>query len=248
MKKFLATLLAAILTLSCACAFAAEGQLVMCTNAEFIPFELTDDNGNVIGFDADLSAEIAKDMGLELVIENMDFDALIAAVATGKADIAAAGLTINDERLATVDFSDTYYTAKQVVIVPKGSDIVSQETLVNKKIGVQSGTTGHWTAEEFTAPENIEAYKKVLDAVMTLQGGKLDCVIIDSHTAMALLASIGDENLEIIDVNFPLEYYAIAVAKNSPELLAAINATIARIKEDGTYDAMVEKWLGASNE
>lgn len=246
MKKFVAMILAALMVLSCSCAmaFVEEGKLIMGTNAEFPPFEITDDEGNVIGFDADMAAEIAKDLGLELKIENMPFDSIVAAVQSNGIDVGIAGMTVKPERLASVDFSDIYYQAKQVVIVKEGSTITDYETLKGVTIGVQEGTTGQFTAEEYTAIEKISAYKKALDAIMDLQGGKVDCVIVDNHTANALLNSIADDTLTVLDIEFPMEDYAIAVSKNNPELLAAINETLKRIKTDGTYDALVEKWLG----
>lgn len=250
MKKFLALILSVVMVLSCSSAFALveEGKLVMGTNAEFPPFEITDDEGNVVGFDADLAAEIAKDLGVELEIKNMPFDSIVTAVVQGGIDVGIAGMTVKPERLASVDFSNTYYEAQQVVIVKEGSPIVDEDTLKGVTIGVQEGTTGQWTAEEYTDMDKISAYKKALDAVMDLQGGKVDCVIVDDHTAAALLSAINDPSLIILDIEFEVEEYAIAIAKNQPELLASINATLERITTDGTFDAMVEKWLGSETE
>ena len=247
MKKFVAMMLALVLALSCACALADETKLTMGTNPEFPPFEIVDDVGNVIGFDADMAAEIAKDMGKELMIESMPFDSIVASVSEGKVDMGVAGMSVNPERLNYVDFSDVYYTAHQVCILKTTSTIATVEDLMGKNIGVQEGTTGQWTAEECTDLDKIFGYKKALDAVMELQNDKLDCVIVDDHTAAALLANVNDANLVIAAIEFPEEEYAIAIAKNQPELLAAINASLARMKEDGTYDALVEKWLGTAS-
>ncbi len=244
MKKFVALMLALVLTLSFACVLAEEDLLVMGTNPEFPPFELLDDSANVVGFDADMAAEIAKDMGKTLKIESMNFDSIVPAVVSGEVNIGVAGMSVNEERLNYVDFSDVYYVARQVCIVKADSPIATLEDLQGKTIGVQDGTTGQFTAEEYTDLDKIFGYKKILDAVMELQNGKLDCVVVDDHTAKAVLASVNDATLTINGIEFPEEEYAIAVPKNNPDLLAAINAALARIKEDGTYDALVQKWLG----
>lgn len=242
MKKLLAVVMALALSLTMVSAM-AEGSIVMGTNAEFAPFEYTDDAGNVIGFDADIAAEIAKDMGKELTIENMAFDAIVAAVASGKIDLGIAAMTITEERLANVDFSNPYFVATQACIVKKDGAVTDGETLKGKKIGVQAGTTGAEVSESFTDVANIAAFSKALDAVMELQGGKVDAVVVDLPVATNIINALNDDSLIMIEVEFEKEEYGIAIAKGQPELLESINKTLARLQEDGTMDALFAKYF-----
>ena len=230
----------------------AAGVLVVGTSPDYPPYEFIVPGAGgemeYVGIDVDIAEEIAKDMGVELVIDSMPFDSVIASVSAGKADVGVSALSILPERLNYVDFSDVYYTAHQACLTKKDSGIATAEDLQGKTIGAQEGTSGQFTAEEYTDVDKIFPYQKVLDAVIELQNGKLDCVIADDHTIKAILASLNDDTMVIANIEFPEEEYAIAVGKNQPELLAAINASLARMKEDGTYDALVEKWLGAAEE
>lgn len=248
MKKFVAMVMALALSFTLVSALAEGGVIIMGTNAEFPPFEYTDDAGNVIGFDADLAAEIAKDMGKELKIENMAFDSIVAAVSSGKVNMGVAALSNTEERRVNVDFSDPYFTATQACIVKKGGTVTDGETLKDKKIGVQAGTTGAIVSESFTAVENIAAFSKALDAMMELQGGKLDAVVVDLPVAKNILAAFADDSLVLVDVAFEKEEYCIAVAKGQTELLAAINQTLARITTDGTMDALLAKYFSVEEE
>lgn len=239
MKKLLATVLAIMMLLSTTAM--AEGALVMATNPEFAPFEYVE-NGEVVGFDVDLATEIAKDLGVDLQIESMAFDSIIAAIQTGKADVGIAGMSITEERLLTVDFSIPYINAKQAVIVLASSDIKQSADIKDKLIGVQLGTTGDLLASEQSA--TVERYQKALDAVLELKGGKLDAVVIDLPVANNIVTSLGATDLVILDDDFfESEEYGIAIAKNQPELLESINATITRLKEDGSIDAMYAKYV-----
>lgn len=240
MKKTIALLVAVMMLFGVTAL--AEGTLVMATNPEFPPFEYVE--GNVIvGLDADLAAEIAKDLGMTLQIDSMAFDSVVTAVATDKADVGIAGMSITDERKLSVDFSTPYFDASQVCIVKEGSNIVDIETLKGKIIGVQLGTTGDLIASDLSAA--IERYQKGLDAILELKGGKLDAVVLDKPVAMNILKALNDPTLVMkTDIEFEPETYAIAVAKNNPELLESINKTIARVLEDGTMAAWIEKYFG----
>ena len=216
--------------------------LIMGTNAEFAPFEFVGDDGTVQGIDAEIAAEIAKDLGVELEISNMNFDSLLPALASGKIDIAIAGMTVTEEWKQTTTFSDPYFNATQVIIVPsENSTVASVEDLAGKKIGVQLGTTGDLYTDDLE-DVTVTRYNKGLDAVMDLAAGRLDCVIIDLLPARSFVANV--EGVEILELDEDLtqEEYAIAVKSDDPALLAAINDTLERIKTDGTLDAILDKY------
>lgn len=246
MKKLTALLLSLVLALGVVPAMAET--LIVATNPEFPPFEYVEGE-DVVGLDIDIAREIAKDLGWEVEVQSMAFDAIVPAVASGKATIAIAGMTINDERKMSVDFSDPYYNAKQACIVLKDGAVTDGETLKDKVIGVQQGTTGDFAAEEYTAADKVMRYNKALDAVMELAGGKLDAVIIDAPVAANLVASMNNENLVVLDnIEFGDEFYGIAVQKGNADLVASINATIERINTDGTMDELLLKYFPVEEE
>ncbi|MDR1569778.1 MAG: basic amino acid ABC transporter substrate-binding protein [Oscillospiraceae bacterium] len=248
MQKYSGMLIALILVISMFAAgmAIAEGTLTMGTNAEFPPFEFVEGD-SVIGVDAEIAAEIAKDLGLELVIENMAFDSIIPALTSGQIDIGVAAMTVKPERLNSVDFSDTYYNARQACIVQVGGKAQDSESLKGTTIGVQTGTTGDYAAEEYS--EDIQRFAKALDAVLELAGGKLDAVIIDEPVAKNILAALNNPNLTLLDtIEFEDEFYAVAVPKGHPELVESINNTIERITTDGTLDAILLKYFPAEEE
>jgi polar amino acid transport system substrate-binding protein len=158
------------------------GKLVMATSADFPPYEYKDNNGNYIGIDVEIMQEIAKLWNVELEINNMIFDSVITSVATGKADVGASGLTITEERLKSVNFTDTYTQAKQVIIVKENSNIKTVNDLAGKKIGVQLTTTGDIYASSDDAIKNgVQRFEIGIDAVLALTQGKIDAVIIDNE-------------------------------------------------------------------
>ena len=159
----------------------AGGKIVMVTNAEFPPYEYHENN-TIVGIDADIARAIADQMGMELEIQDMAFDSLIPAIQSGKADFAAAGMTVNEERLRNVDFTETYAEAAQVIIVKEGSAIAAPADLTGKKIGVQTGTTGDIYADDVENAE-VQRFNKGMEAVMALTQDKLDAVIIDREPA-----------------------------------------------------------------
>jgi len=221
---------------------AQEGVLVMATNAEFPPYEYHEGNA-IVGIDAEVAAAIADKMGCTLEIEDIAFDSIIPEVSSSKADMGMAGMTVTEDRKQNVDFSVTYATARQVVIVPEGSDIASLDDLEGKTIGVQQGTTGDIYASDDYGDENVERYAKGMEAVQALTQGKIDAVIIDNEPARVFVSE--NEGLIILDEAYADEEYAIAVRKGNTALLEQINAALNELKADGTLDAIVAKYISA---
>jgi len=212
-----------------------NGKIVMLTNAAFAPFEYMD-GSKVVGVDADIAAEIAKELGVELEITNMDFDSLIDFVKTGKGDFSAAGMTITDERKEQVDFSIEYVTSTQYIIVPADVDPATFD-LNDKIIGVQQGTTGDMfyasVTDVFTAKE-VKRYKSAVDAAADMELGRVDCVIIDELPAKKIVENNSDSMI-CYDAGWEPEDYAIAVQKGS-DLLPVINKVLERLVSEGKID------------
>ena len=218
------------------------GKLTMATNAAFPPYEMTTDSGEFEGIDIETAQAIADKLGLELQIDDMDFDAALLSVQQGKADIVMAGVTVTDERKAVMDFSDSYATGIQSIIVPEGSDITSPDDLAGKKIGTQRGTTGYIYCSDDFGDENVVAYDDGLTAVQALNNGQVDAVVIDNAPAQEFIAA--NPGLKILDTSYAEEDYAIGMAKNSP-LEDAVNSVLEELKADGTLQAIVDKYITA---
>ena len=243
MKKVFAILLSLCMLLSAVAFAEATPVLTMGTNAHFPPYEFYEDNV-IVGIDAEVAAAIAEKLGMELVIEDMDFDGLVPAVYSGKIDIAMAGMTVTEDRLQSVNFSTSYATGIQSIIVKEGSAIQSVDDLVNAgMIGVQQGTTGDIYCTGDFGEEHISKYKTGNEAVMALVAGKVDCVVIDNEPAKAYVAA--NEGLIILDTEYAIEDYAIAVALENTELLDAINAALEELIADGTVAQIVAKYISA---
>lgn len=214
--------------------------LTMATNAEFPPYEYYEGD-EIVGIDAEFAAAIAEKLGMELEIEDMAFNSILSAVSSGKADLGVAGMTVDPDREKMVDFSDSYYTGRQVIIVKEDSDITGPEGLSGKKIGVQEGTTGDlYTTDEF-GDDAIERYNKGMEAVQALSQGKIDAVVIDDQPAQAFVEQV--EGLKILDTEYAEEDYAIAIKKGNTELQEKVNKAIEELKEDGTFDEIVAKYI-----
>ena len=218
------------------------GKLTMATNAAFPPYEMTTDAGEFEGIDIDTAKAIAEKLGLELQIDDMDFDAALLSVQQGKADIVMAGVTVTDERKAVMDFSDSYATGIQSIIVPEGSDITSPDDLAGKKIGTQRGTTGYIYCSDDFGDDSVVAYDDGLTAVQALNNGQVDAVVIDNAPAKEFIAA--NPGLKILDTSYAEEDYAIGMAKNSP-LEDAVNSVLEELKADGTLQAIVDKYITA---
>ena len=218
------------------------GKLTMATNAAFPPYEMTTDAGEFEGIDIETAQAIADKLGLELQIDDMDFDAALLSVQQGKADIVMAGVTVTDERKAVMDFSDSYATGIQSIIVPEGSDIASPDDLAGKKIGTQRGTTGYIYCSDDFGDENVVAYDDGLTAVQALNNGQVDAVVIDNAPAKEFIAA--NPGLKILDTSYAEEDYAIGMAKGS-SLEDAVNAALEELKADGTLQSIVDKYITA---
>ena len=219
------------------------GKLTMATNATFPPYEMTTDSGEIEGIDVDTAKAIAEKLGLELQIDDMDFDAALLSVQQGKADIVMAGVTVTDERKAVMDFSDSYATGIQSIIVPEGSDITSPDDLAGKKIGTQRGTTGYIYCSDDFGDDAVVAYDSGLTAVQALNNGQVDAVVIDNAPATEYVAA--NPGLVILDTSYAEEDYAIGMAKGSA-LEDAINKALEELKADGTLQAIVDKYINAN--
>lgn len=251
MKKVLLFVLAAamVLTLFAGCNGGEKNTLTMATNAEFPPYEFMED-GKIVGIDAEIAQAIAEKLGKELKIENVDFDSLIPGVQTGKYDFVMAGMTVTEDRKEQVDFTQTYATGVQVIIVKDGSAITTADDLfkegANTKIGVQLATTGDlyctWDIED-EGLGTVERYNKGADAVMALTSGKVDCVVIDNEPAKVFVQN--NPGLKILDTEYITEDYAAAVSKDQPELKAEIDKAMGELIADGTVKTIIEKYIPA---
>ncbi len=274
MKKIIALTLVLIMALGifAACGQKEENQLVMATNAAFPPYEFKDGD-KIVGIDAEIAAAIAEKLGMELVIEDVDFGAVLTGVAEGKYDMGMAGITVTDERKETMDFSDTYATGIQVIIVKDGSEIKSLDDLFefnadgdpvalknpDIKVGVQENTTGDiysssavegWGFNDLNEDESIKTdrvvrYKTGAEAVSALKSEKVDCVIIDNEPAKSFVEA--NDGIHILegDNEYAVEDYAICVDKGNTELLNKINTALAELKADGTVDKIINKYIPA---
>lgn len=218
-----------------------EGKLIVSTNAEFPPYEYYDAN-EIVGIDIEIAQAIADKLGLELEVKDGAFDAIIAEVVSGKADIGIAGMTVTDERKQNVDFSDSYATGTQVIIVKEDSEIKSAADLEGKSIGVQLGTTGDIMATDIK-DSNVEQYNKGMDAVQALSQGKIDAVIIDSEPAKFYEKEVS--GLKILDEAFAVEDYAIALKKGNTALQSKINEALKELKAEGKIDEIIGKYIKA---
>ena len=216
-------------------------KLVMCTNAEFEPYEYWD--GNVIkGIDIDIINTIGKMKGFDVEIMDIAFDATIPAVMNSKADFAMSGMTVTEDRKQNVDFTHPYQTAIQSVIVPKNGDIKSIADMKGKMIGVVEGYTGDLFATEEFGEEHILRYPKTTDGFQALATGKIDCYVMDDQVAKALVAG-NEANFTILDSAYVLEEYAIAVKKGNTEVLNMLNDAIDEMKANGELQKIIDSYI-----
>ena len=266
MKKIVSLILAVLMIATCVVAFASckkEDKLVMATNAAFPPYEYKDDNGDFAGIDVEIAKAIADKLGMELEIVDVDFDAIIGGVQSGKYDMGMAGMTVTDERKESVNFSTTYATGIQVVIVKEGSTIAAADDFFNLdeegnwvslkdasvKVGVQQGTTGDIYASSEPkdwgfGENNVVRYKTGADAILALNKGEVQAVIIDNEPAKSFVAA--NEGLKILEADYANEDYAICVAKTNTELLDKINTALAELKAEGKLAEIIGKYIPAN--
>ena len=226
-----------------------SGKLIMATNAFFPPYEYYEGD-KVVGIDVEIATAVAQKLGLELVIEDVEFDSIIAGVQGGKYDIGCAGMTVTEDRLKSVNFSTPYATGIQSIIVKADSEITDIDKLLegDYKVGVQSGTTGDIYMS--SSPEDggvgedrIERYAKGNDAVIALSSGKIDAVVIDNEPAKAFVKS--NDGLKILDTPYTVEDYAMAINKDNVALKDAINQALKELTDDGTIPAIINKYIPA---
>ena len=226
-----------------------DGKLIMATNAAFPPYEYIE-GGEIVGIDAEIAGAIADKLGLELEIVDMEFDSIIESVKGGKADIGLAGMTVTDERKEDVNFTATYATGVQVIIVTEDSKITSVDDLfaegASTLIGVQRNTTGDlyttWDLED-EGKATIERYSKGADAVQALKTNKVDCVVIDNEPAKAFVAE--NEGLKILETEYVQEEYAAAMSKDNTALYEAVDGALKALIADGTIQGIIDKYIPA---
>lgn len=253
MKKLFAVLMSAMLLL----AMAACGEqpqtpddtqepavLHMATEGTFPPYEYYD-NGQLVGIDIEVAGAIAEKLGMKLEVVDIAFDSIVSGVQAGKYDMGMAGMTVNEERLEQVNFSDSYSTGIQVVIVKEGGKVQSLDDMGAEGviIGTQSGTTGFLFASDDFGDEKVKGFAKTTDAVEALKNGQVDCVMLDNEPAKALVAANPDAGLSILDTAYTVEDYAIAINKENTDLQAKINAALAELVADGTLQSIIDKYI-----
>ena len=219
-----------------------EGKLIMSTNAAFPPYEMTTDDGGFEGIDVEIAQAIADKLGLELEIDDMEFTAALEAAQSGMSDMVMAGVTVNEDRLAVMDFSNTYATGVQVVIVKEGSD-VTLDNLGEQLIGVQNGTTGWQFCSDEFGDDHVSAFDNGITAVQALMQDQVDCVVIDQGPAEVFVSE--NAGLTILETEYAVEDYAIGVAKGNEGLLNAINTALAELQADGTIQSIIDKYITA---
>ena len=255
MKKVAKIVLIACLALSVTFVFTAcgsqsssdeGGSYVAAMEPTFPPFDTTDDDGNLSGFDVDLLNAIAEDQGFTVEWKNMEFDGLISSLQSGNIDIVASGLSITKERAEKVDFTDGYYESGLALSVAKDNDTITGIDDLNKDtiVGVQIGTSGAKKAEALKREGKIAEVKTYngLDVTFKdLENGTIDAVINDLPVTKTYVSKQEDK-LKIVGDTIDAEEYGIAVAKDNTELLDKLNAGLKNVKENGTYDDLYKKW------
>ena len=270
MKKIIGIILATFMAISCVFALTActdksikdatpdgikaYGSLVIATNAYFPPFEYKDENGKIVGWDIDIAKELAKKLGVELVIEDMEFDSVLLAPNANKAHISMAGISYSEKRDETLDFTIGVFNSSQVIIVKEDSDIHGPFDLGGKKVGVQSGTVGQLLAEMdpdwagegddvcLAEPSSISKFSTGAEAVIALTQGKVDAVIIDKYPAENYV--LHNEGVKIAEEYVYDDEYAFAVKEGNKELVDWLNAAIEEMKADGTMAEINAKYFG----
>ena len=249
MKKLIALILSALLLLSmAACSGGSDGmtiekgKLIMSTNAEFPPYEMTTDDGGFAGIDIEIAQAIAEKLGLELVIDDMDFNAALLAVQQGKSDMVMAGVTVDPDRQKVMDFSNSYATGVQVIIVKEDSNVTA-DTLGDFMIGTQKGTTSDIYCSDDFGAEHVTTYDSSITAVQALINGQVDCVVVDNAPAQELVKA--NPGLKILETEYITENYAIGFNKGNTQLQEAVNKALAELTADGTIQKILDKYITA---
>lgn len=253
MQKIAALLLALVLCLAlCACGKKTDsglktveaGKLHMSTNAAFPPYEMTTDNGGFEGIDVEIADAIAKKLNLSLVVDDMGFDAALLAAQNGQSDIVMAGVSVTEARQKVMDFSDSYATGVQVVIVKEGSSIATADDLANATmIGTQKATTGYIYCSDDYGEDHVTAYDTGAVAIQALLNDQVDCVVIDNMPAQEYVKA--NPGLKILDTEYVVEDYAIGFGKNNTALVDAVNKALKELIDDGTVQKILDKYISA---
>lgn len=218
--------------------------LYMATEGTFPPYEYYDGD-QLVGIDVEVAGAIAEKLGMKLEVVDIAFDSIVSGVQAGKYDMGMAGMTVNEERLEKVNFSDSYSTGIQVVVVKEGGKVQSLDDMGadGVVIGTQSGTTGFLYASDDFGDEKVKGFAKTTDAIEALKNGQVDCVMLDNEPAKALVAANPDSGLSILDTAYAVEDYAIAINKDNSDLLTQINSALAELKADGTLQGIIDKYI-----
>ena len=247
MKKLTALVLALVMALSLVSFAAAEGittveagKLTISTSPDFPPFEYTDDNDNIIGIEPDLMTLICEKLGLELVIDAMDFDSALLAAQQGKSDAVVSGVTVTEDRKMVFDFTDTYISITQAIVSKEAAN-VTMDTLKDQTIGVQRGTTGHIYAEDDYGEDSVLAYDTYTTVFQALMNDQVSCILMDDAVAKAYIAN--NPGLVMNASTYEPENFAFGVSKGNTALVDAINAALAELKEDGTVQKIIDQYM-----
>lgn len=216
-----------------------DGVLKVGTSADFAPFEYVE-NGEITGIDVDIIKAVGEKMGLDVQVQDMNFKAILASLGSGKIDAGVAAISVTEERKQSVDFSDPYAQTILKIMVAKDSDIKGPEDLEGKKIGAQLGTTGEAYAKDDFGEENVQSFDKYYAAVQALANGKVDAVIMDAAPAKNYADA---SDLKLLDTAYAEEEYSIAFTKGNKALVDAANKALKELKEDGTIDSILEKYI-----
>ena len=217
-----------------------EGKLTISTSPDFPPYEYLDDNGDIIGIEPEIMQLIADKLGLELVMDAMDFDSALLAVQQGKSDIVMSGCTVTEDRKLVMNFTDSYTTAKQVIVVPEGSEI-TLDTLGDYQIGTQRGTTGFIYTTDDYGEDHVTGYDTYTLVFQALQNGQVDCVVLDDAVGVAFVAEI--PGLTILETAYALEDYAFGVDKSNDALTEAVNDALVELIDNGTVQSIIDKYI-----
>ena len=217
------------------------GKLTISTSPDFPPYEMLDDSGNTIGIEMELMALIAEKIGLELEIDEMDFDSALLAVQQGKSDMVVSGVTVTEDRKLVMDFTDSYTTAVQVIVVPEGSDI-TLDTLGDQNIGTQRGTTGYIYCVDDYGEDHVTGYDTYTLVIQALLNGQVDCVVMDDAVAREYVEA--NPGLTILETEYALEDYAFGCTKGNTALLEAVNSALKELMDNGTVKTIIDKYIG----
>ena len=222
---------------------ALADDLIVATDTAFVPFEFKEGD-KYVGFDIDLWAEIAKEIGVTYTLQPMDFNGIIPALQTKQDDVALAGITIKDERKKVIDFSDGYYDSGFLLMVPADSTIGDAADLAGKKLAVKTGTSATDYAKENFKETELRQFPNIDNAYLELQTGRVDAAMHDTPNVLYYVATAGGGKVKTVGTQMMAHEYGIAFPKGS-ELVTKVNAALKTIKSDGRYNAIYKKWFGA---